>query len=105
MKYAMNRRNGGKDVKATNKVTMYRQGCIKFCDMYVEELKRQNESRECPKKLHPYSGMEVHETAGEKESFCNNVIECSLCYERHYEGYKSKLLSEYDVRRNWRDKE
>lgn len=86
------------------KIKAYRDGCVHFCTMYVDYLKNvENPDRKCPKVLHPYEGMETHEGAG-KESYCNNLVECALCFDRHYEKMKDKLLAPYGVRRTYRDK-
>lgn len=87
-----------------NKVTLYRLGCIEICNMYVDHIKSENNG-ECPKKLHPYAGMETHDDKQEKEMFCDNVIECAKCMERHYENMKDAILAKYGVQRTWRDKQ
>ena len=90
--------------KGMNKVTLYRLGCIKICDMYVDKLRQECVER-CPKLTHPYEGMEEHIGRQEQELFCENVVECAKCTERHFEGLKDHILAQYDIRRTWRDKQ
>lgn len=87
-----------------NKVTLYRLGCVEICDMYVEHLKKEGKGK-CPKTLHPFEGMEKHEGKQEQELYCDNVIECSKCIDRHYEQMKDSILAKYGVQRTWRDKQ
>ena len=90
--------------KEMNKVTLYRQGCIKFCDMYVEMLK-QRCVQACPKAVAPFEGMDEHLSKQERELFCDNVIECAKCKEKHFEDLKDTLLAQFGIRRTWRDKQ
>lgn len=90
-----------------NKVTLYRLGCVEICDMYVEHLKAENKGgcEDCPKKAHPFEGMEEHDGKQEKELYCDNLIECAKCRDRHYEQMKDTILAKYGVQRTWRDKQ
>jgi len=90
-----------------NKVTQYRLGCIQMCNKYVNLVKELDaeSSVKCPKIPHPYEGMEIYDGRQEIELFCDNVIECAKCRERHYEGMKDYLLSQYSIRRTWRDRD